>query len=100
MPYLTTPLRHPVFNDFLTFLAHTDRAHFLICAHRAAIMGHTRCLTALGALEHNVGDLDRHGLFNNATLPGLTLRSNMFLDDVKALNNDFVGLRYRPRNSS
>src|SRR5579872_2359254 len=84
----------------MTLLAYTDTAYFLVCADRPAIVSNAGRLTTLGTDEHGVGNLQRHGLFDHATLAGLAPGANMFFDDVQALNNHFVVLWHCPRDRS
>src|SRR5579863_1526175 len=82
----------------MPLLAHADTADFLVRTHGSAFMTNTGWLTALGTDEHRIGNLQRHGLFDHATLSGLALWANMLFNGVQALNNYFVVLWHCPRD--
>src|SRR5437899_9451728 len=56
--------------------------------------------TTLFRSEHGVGDMNRHRLFNNASLPSLSLRAYMLLDHVQAFNYDLERDRKSTRLNS
>src|SRR5438045_1943767 len=98
MPCLTTP--RAIFNDLVTFLTDAYRTHLLIHTQRATLVPDSSWLATLGADQHCVRDMQRHRLLDDAPLPGLTLRANVFLRDVEALYDDFVHLGQCSRHCS
>jgi hypothetical protein len=98
MPCLTTP--RAIFNNFAALFADANRSQFLISAHRAALMADASGFSTFSAFEHDIGDVKRHSFLDDATLARLALWTDVFLNDVAPLNNDFADLRERTRNRS
>src|SRR5690242_24758 len=83
----------------MALLTYAHRTYLLVSADRAALMSHTGSVATLGTLQHDIRDMDRHRLLDNATLACLALRFHMLLHHIQAFNNYLACLWECPRYS-